>query len=371
MSKHKILLLAPSFGHKGGVIDFCKMLFDNFSSDFHADHLRVGNLPENESFIKRLFYLSYTVYKLITKLKNGSYDIVHLNPSFKTYSLPRDSLYLSIINRLGYGDKTVVFFHGWDYNLAEKIINNSFCKNIFGKIYKKVGVIFVLYNYCKEQLINMGIEPQKIKITTTMYERIDEIEESSSKKKDDKVNILFMSRLVEGKGVYITTKVAKLLIENGYNDFHLTIAGDGPLLPGLKKFITENGLSEYVDTPGYVKGKEKEEILTKGDIFLYPTWLKEGCPVAIIEAMGAGQAVVSTPRGAIPEIVKDGVNGFICDSRNPDLFFKTVKKLLDNQELLNKMQKTNKRKAEENYEDSVYTRRMEETYLRRISIAKK
>jgi len=340
------------------------MLLNHLSSDFQPDLLTVGNRLYQglwRNFIIKIFELIHAAYKLITQLKSGSYDIVHVNPSFKAYPLLRDSVYLLMIRRLGYGNRTVVFFHGWDGNFAERIIQSPFYKRIFGKLYKEVGVIFVLYHRCKEQLVNMGIEPQKIFVTTTMYERIDGIERFG-RGEDEKVNILFMSLFYKGKGVLITAKVAQLLVENGYHNFRLTCAGDGPLLTELKQFITQNGLKEYVETPGYVRGSQKEEILRKGDIFLFPTQLPEGCPVAIIEAMGAGQAVVSTPKGAIPDLIKDGENGFICDSQDPHVFYEAVKKLLDNRELLNKMQKANQKKAEENYEVKDYTRRIETVY---------
>lgn len=364
MSGYQILVLTPFFMIREGVSIFCRMLLDNLSSDFHADYLEVGNRPGNHSFMRRFFYLIDSAHRLITKLRNCHYDVVHVNPSFSVYSLLRDSLYLSIISRFGHIDRTIVFFHGWDIGLAERMMSKSVWRSIFVEIYKGVGLIFVLHKRCEEQLLSMGINHQKIKVTTTMYvPSIGEGRRHSMENADERVIILFMSRMVEGKGAGIVAKVAKLLLENGYRDFHLIFAGVGPLLPELRKFTAENGLSEYVDIFGYVSGMKKQEILRKGDIFILPTWLHEGCPLAILEAMGAGQAVVSTPRGAIPDIVKDGENGFICDSKNPRVFYEAVRRLLDNRELLHNMQKVNKRKAEENYEAGTYMRSMEEVYL--------
>ena len=364
MSEHKILLLATY--RRGGVEKFCQMLLNHLSADFQTDLLTIGNRLYQgtwQNFITKIFDLAHAGYRLITGLKNGHYDIVHINPSFKVYPLLRDSLYLLIINRLGYGNRTVVFFHGWDGNLAERIASHAFYKKIFGKLYKEVGAIFVLYNRCKEQLVNIGIAPEKIKVTTMMYERIDGLDEGSIQQVNGKVNILFMSLLIKGKGVFVAAEVAKLLVENGYHNTRLILAGDGPLLPELKQFITKNNLAGYVEIPGYVSGREKAEILSKGDIFLFPTQLPEGCPTVIIEAMGAGQAIVSTLKGAIPSLIKEEENGFICDSQDPAVFYEAVKKLLDNRELLNKMQKTNQKKAEKNYEVKGYVRRMEEVYL--------
>ncbi|MFC1712114.1 glycosyltransferase family 4 protein [Candidatus Poribacteria bacterium] len=243
------------------------------------------------------------------------------------------------------------------------MILNAIYRRAFVKLYKNVGAILVLHNRCKKQLIDMGIEPQKIRVTTAMYEGIDESEKDSSRKTDDRVNILFMAVFLPDKGQDIVAEVGRLLVENGRNDFHIVFAGDGPLMPELKKLVAENGLSEYVDILGYVRGKERERVLTEGDIFLFPTWRSEGFPAVIIEAMGAGQVVISTPRAAIPDIIDDGETGFICNSKDPKVFYQVVKRLLDNPDLLHKMQKRAKEKAEENYEASGYMKRLEALYL--------
>ena len=131
----------------------------------------------------------------------------------------------------------------------------------------------------------------------------------------------------------------------------------------------KNGLAPYTSIPGYVKGKEKEKLLKESHIFLFPPEGHEGCPVSIMEAMGAGQAVVSTPRGAIPAVVDEGESGFIRDSEDPYVFYEVVKKLLDDLELLSRMQKAAQKKAEQNYEASVVTRQLENIYLQVIQEA--
>jgi glycosyltransferase involved in cell wall biosynthesis len=171
-----------------------------------------------------------------------------------------------------------------------------------------------------------------------------------------------MSRLVEGKGVEIAARAAKLLVDRERRDFKLTFAGDGPLLGWLQEFLSENEVGDCVEAYGYASGEDKDRLLRGADIFLLPTQLPEGCPVAIIEAMGAGQAVVTTPRGAIPSLVTDGRNGLLRDSGDPKEFADAVTLLIDDRRLLATIQATNKREAEELYEVSRYSARMERVY---------
>ena len=65
--------------------------------------------------------------------------------------------------------------------------------------------------------------------------------------------------------------------------------------------------------------------------------------------MGAGTAVVSTPVGAIPDIITNGVNGYVLNSKSARQFSDVVRRLIDDRNLLTRMQSNNRKKAEEKY----------------------
>jgi glycosyltransferase involved in cell wall biosynthesis len=351
----------PSLKDKGGVVSFCKLLTQNLTSSFNIDHLTIGNRPWNKSFIKQYYYFLHDSLYLKRKLRMNTYGLVQLNPSLYIYALLRDAFYLSTVNKFHRG-KTVVMFHGWNKELAEKIINSFLLRKLFQKIYGKAHLILVLCSKFKEQLVIMGIHPEKVRVITTMYEGSQSMAQIQEGKATEKIKILFMSRLIKSKGVDIVAEVGRLLVEKGHRNFKLLIAGDGPELEGIKKYIKQNALDDYVETLGYISGEKKGEVLKESDIFLFPSH-SEGCPVAVLEAIGAGLAVVSTPVGAIPEIIQNEVNGYIIRGQNPQEFFEAVKKLIEDRELLKKMQRLNKEKAEEHYEAKVVTKKIELLYL--------
>jgi len=361
MRDYKILLLSPSFEDIGGVTSFCRLLIKNLKSNFEVDHLQIGNKPGNKSLIKRLLFFLKNALRLRKKLVENGYNIIHLNPSLEIFSLLRDSFYLAIISKF-YHNRSLVLFHGWNESLAERIIKNLLYNNLFRRIYKKAKFILVLCNQFKEQLIKMGIAPERIKVITTMYQGSRNIYQFHKNKLNNKINILFMSRLVKSKGVYIATEVAKLLFESRYKNFKLIIAGNGPEYAGLMDYINRTKLENFIDALGFIKGKRKQEILENSDIFLFPS-SSEGCPIVILEAMGAGLAVVTPPVGAIPDIVKHNENGLIVDSKDPKDFYEAIKRLIEDRKLLNRIQRSNRKKAEENYEAKIVTRKMESIYI--------
>lgn len=363
--KYQILLIAPTLEKMGGVADFCKMLLSHLSSDFHVFHLPVGSRKEKEGIIERWMNSCRAIFRLIQSLRKQKFDIIQINPSFKSYCLVRDSFLILLLNLFNLERRAIVFFHGWDPELVEKVTKNFILRKLFIQIYRNIGAIIVLFDQCRHQLISFGLNPQKIIKMTTMYEECDNnvlLEYWLKKSYTGPVQILFMSRLLQEKGVFIAAEAAKNLIEKGKRDFYLTFAGNGPEYQELKKFISDNNLNEYVDAPGFISGEKKKNLLIKSDILLFPTYYGEGCPVVVLEAMGAGLAIVSTSVGAIPEIVKQNENGFIVGSRDPNDFAKVIIHLMEDRNLLKNIQETNKQKAAMNYEAEVVARKIESIY---------
>jgi len=346
--KYRVLLIFPSLEDRGGVVIFCKNILGHISKKFSYEHFVTGNIVGNKSFIRRIIEFLRNYFLLKKKIKKNIYDIIHLNPSFAIFALIRDTVYLKTAISRGMAGKVVVFFHGWNPLLVKKISHSFILKRIFKKTYQKVGVIFVLSRLFKQQLIELGINADRISVTTTFFEEMGH-KKKVLVKSSKKVNILYMSRLVKNKGALIAAKVGKLLAQDEMLDFILTIAGDGPEFQTLQKYINNHNLTNYIMTPGFVSGCKKNELLLESDIFLFPTFYNEGCPIVVLEAMGAGAAIVSTPVGAIPDIIIDGVNGYILNNRSARQFCNAVRRLIDDRNLLKKMQSNNRKKAEEKY----------------------
>jgi glycosyltransferase involved in cell wall biosynthesis len=95
------------------------------------------------------------------------------------------------------------------------------------------------------------------------------------------------------------------LILERYPAARFVIAGKkGTYLPELERRVAELGLSDRVDFPGIVSEERKIELMRCAKVYLQPTRY-EGFGLAQAEAMSCGAAVVSSPAGAVPEVVGD------------------------------------------------------------------
>jgi glycosyltransferase involved in cell wall biosynthesis len=89
-------------------------------------------------------------------------------------------------------------------------------------------------------------------------------------------------------------------------------------------------LAEVVEFVGVVSGDAKRRVLEEADLFVLPTqYPPEGQPFAILEAMAAGLPIVSTPRGAIPDMVEDGVNGILLPEGDEAALAAALRRLVD------------------------------------------
>jgi sugar transferase (PEP-CTERM/EpsH1 system associated) len=94
----------------------------------------------------------------------------------------------------------------------------------------------------------------------------------------------------------------------------LAIIGTGPLLPALRAKVDAAGLTDRVWLPG--ARMDVADILRGLDIFAMSS-IAEGTPGSALEAMATGLPVVGTRVGGIPEVIDDGVTGFVVPASDP------------------------------------------------------
>jgi glycosyltransferase involved in cell wall biosynthesis len=114
------------------------------------------------------------------------------------------------------------------------------------------------------------------------------------------------------------------------------IVGDGPQRKYIENKIREKKLEGNIHVLGYVPNLDI--IWFQLDIFVL-TSISEGFPLSILEALGAGIPVVASCVGGIPEIVKNGENGFLTPPKQPQLFAENIIRLIKDEILLEKMRR--------------------------------
>jgi len=155
--------------------------------------------------------------------------------------------------------------------------------------------------------------------------------------------LLFVGRLVRAKGVlFLLETVAR--IEGAMLD----IAGDGPHRNYLETKARSLGIGDRVRFLGYQSQAQVRELLRNADVFVMGSFA-EGLPVVLMEAMAAGVPVVATRIAGIPELVDDGLNGFLVPPGDPAVTATAVRQLLEDAELRNRFAIAGRAKVEREF----------------------
>lgn len=141
------------------------------------------------------------------------------------------------------------------------------------------------------------------------------------------VRFIFVGWIVAEKGVRELISACELLRDSG-RPFHMTLVGGGTLLKELQQSIDAKGLADTVSLTGWVPPADVRDHIKQADVFVLPTYF-EGFPNALLEALALGLPAISTPVGAIPDSLEDGVNGFLIEPRNTRQLADAMRRYID------------------------------------------
>ena len=222
----------------------------------------------------------------------------------------------------------------------------------------------------KEENIKYGIG-KKSKIVPIYSgidkEKLKEIKLNKEEKKKElgisgeKIIIGTAGRLEKVKGYTFLIKAAKIVIETILGkDILFLIAGDGSLKEKLKQESISLGISEKIMFLGW--RKDVFEIINTFDIFVLPS-LNEGMGRVLLEAMLLGKPIIASDTGGIPELVEDGINGFLFPTGDYKKLAEKIIFLIKNPAVAKEMEKKGKEKAEkEEFSLAGMVKRIENLY---------
>ncbi|WP_349996691.1 glycosyltransferase family 4 protein, partial [Phocaeicola dorei] len=145
-------------------------------------------------------------------------------------------------------------------------------------------------------------------------------EEFEASRKNEVSCLLFLSNLLINKGVFVLLDALRILKEKGYFFNCQYVGGETAEINAVQfsEEVDKRDLNDRVAYVGRKVGEEKEAFFRQADVFVFPTYYYNECfPLVILEAMEYKLPVISTNEGGIPDIVKDGENGLICEKQNP------------------------------------------------------
>ncbi len=157
--------------------------------------------------------------------------------------------------------------------------------------------------------------------------------------------LLFVGRLIEAKGIFDLLNAMPHVL--GRTVCHLVVAGDGADAQRGREWVEKLGLTDHVTLTGYLVGEQLVAAYQMGDVFVLPTYWKEGFPTVITEAMNAGLAIVTTRIRGVGDHLQEGVNALFVPPRDPVVLADTLVQLLADPGLRTQISRANREKVQD------------------------
>lgn len=171
--------------------------------------------------------------------------------------------------------------------------------------------------------------------------------------------LLFLGRMNRGKGIYDLLDVVAGLRAR-HPALRLTCAGDGEA-EQVGARARELGIGDAVEIPGWVSAQERDALIATSTILVLPSYF-EGLPMSVLEAMAAGMPAVATPVGGIPDLIEDGVDGYMVMPGDHQALARVLDRLLADPALQQQVGAAARRKIEEGFSADVVVPRLEKLY---------
>lgn len=220
-----------------------------------------------------------------------------------------------------------------------------------------------LQNY----LIDLGIDPEKVKVLRSSI-NLDKFHYRESKKpKNGKIKIISVCRLVEKKGLDDALN-AIALVKKVNPNIEYTVIGAGEDKDKLVELAKQLQIEDVVVFAGSKKQEEVAAALSQSHLFLLPSKTAkdnnvEGIPNACKEAMAVGLPVISTTHGGIPELIKDGVSGFLVPENSPNKIANRILHLIRHPHIWKPVGEAGRKVIEQEYEMNVVNEGLYQMYL--------
>jgi glycosyltransferase involved in cell wall biosynthesis len=195
-----------------------------------------------------------------------------------------------------------------------RFMNKWYNKILYSHFFKDIYAVFLSQFLLKEfqSYINKGhahICPNSIPVT---YKNNDRTEPHNP------FIFLFLSNMMEEKGVWILLEACSILKEKGY-DFQCDYIGRWSDISEdeFTEKVTEYRLMNHVKAHGAKYESDKHEFLYKADAFVFPTFYHgEAFPLVLLEAMEYALPCISTYEGSISEIIENKRSGFLVKQKD-------------------------------------------------------
>lgn len=369
VDRAKILIVGPLPPPAGGVPTFLQILLNSrLAEKYHLIHIdtrrdKGGQEHLNKIALINFYYLARQLTAALIACIQHRPQIIHV-PITSGLSFWKGAAFILLGRLLGlkamahlHGGYFQKFFHG----------KNRRTQATIRWILSQASIIIVLSEVWKRFI------QEEIKATAPVQVIGNTVDDMfadylrSGRQNPPPTNghktVLFLGQMHEFKGVFDIPKAA-VLARQERPELYFVIAGPEHH-PGvaaqLREACEKEGLVPYIQIPGPIMGREKLDLFTSSYIFVLPSYA-ENFPYTVLEAMSTGLPVIATAVGALPEVLEEGVNGYLITPGDYRALAEKIVLLTGDEPLHDRMAQANRVKILERFTPETAIAELERIY---------
>lgn len=331
-----VLLISPLPPPAGGIASWTKKYLESREAKeyniFVVNTAVIGNRVKEYNKrklgyeLKRMKHIRSDLKKQLNQI---NIDVVHLNCAVGRFgSIIKDYIFADIVRKSK--AKLVVHFH---CNLSD-MVDGKTDLFFFKKIVKMADIVLTL-NESSKNFTYGKCDKKSIIIPNFLPDEFFDSMPDDKAISDSIKSVLFVGRVEEEKGCDVIYEAAKRFPDIQFN-----------LLGYISDEFKKLERPSNVNLPGEVSNEQVKAEMLKSDLLLFPS-RTEGFPYVVIEAMACGLPVISTPVGAIPDILEDN-GGILVPVNDVNAVAESIS-ILQNKELRRKTAAWNRQKVKNHY----------------------
>ena len=295
---NKVLMVGPSLDAWGGIATVENNILRSMESSPY-ELLFVSTMVDG-STTRKLLHFAQSLIKIQQGLSRVGLCHVHM-------ALGMSFLRKYLVCRMAYRSDVpyILHIHEGDFDARFNELSQKDRRRLCW-LFSHAACMVVLSEKWKNYFAaRFGVDSIKV------LENSVPVPKKINRNKDYK-KFIFLGRMCPKKGVDSLLRASALLKER-FSGFHVYIAGDGEELEKYHSLASELGLLDSeVSFLGWVDSDLKERLFSECGTLILPS-SAEGLPMCVLEAMAHGCVVISTRVGALPELIDQGVNGYLYD----------------------------------------------------------
>ncbi|SDN05418.1 glycosyltransferase family 4 protein [Bacillus sp. OK048] len=338
----RVLVVGPSpFKSKGGMATVIKEIIED------RDLCDIYNIESYSSYAdgNKVYVLFYSLISFAWFfLTKRNYDVYHIHAASRGSTF-RKGWYVKTVKK--WKKKVVFHIHGAQYMEFYDELSNKKKGNV-RDILKVSDLVVALSNDWKNKfektfgITNCVVLENGINVSGLALAVNSPIEHQKE--------FVMLGRMGKRKGTFDLVCAVEKAVKME-PELKCYLAGDGEV-EKVKKLVAGKHLEKNIIIIGWADFEKKISLLSNVSTVVLPSY-NEGLPMAILEGMACGKAIISTKVGAIPEVIKDGKNGILINPGDVDALAAALVKCCRNTVMISQMSISNMTKINEEYSTAI------------------